>query len=226
MEKKTVGQYITERRKQLGLRQADLGAKLSYSVQAISKMEKGLSQPAGALMPALCNALQVSLEDIYTLNPNPAKENPVPPFDGLIFAQNLAYLRVREGASQYALAAKLGISKRSVTNYERGVSVPSYEVVSAYLSHFNLTPSTLYNTTLTPKAAAKPSIGRRIIWGSIGALAIAAAIVGATSPLWMNQKNNQYQEAYDPNASSSQNDDASSSSSSSNDIQTLSFFDD
>jgi transcriptional regulator with XRE-family HTH domain len=215
MEQIKIGTYISERRKALGLRQADLGAKLSYSVQAISKMEKGQSSPAGALLPALCNALGISLEDLFARNEKPEKANPVPPFDGLTFAQNISFLRIREGISQYALAKALHISKRSVANYERGVSVPSFDVVEVYLKHYNLTPSALFNSTLAPKPATHPSVAKRIIWGSFGALAIAAIIVGATSPLWLKKTSDDYNQAYVPETSSSSSSSSNETSSSS-----------
>jgi len=184
VETKTIGLFIAERRKELGLRQADLGEKVSYSVQAISKMEKGLSQPAGALVPALCNALNLSLNDFFAMEKPTAKPNTVAPFDGLTFAENIAYLRLKEGLSQYALANAIKVSKRSIANYERGVSVPNFDVVSAYVKRFGVIPSDLYFTTLTPKPSQKPHLGRRIIWSSFGALAIVGIAIAATFPLW------------------------------------------
>ncbi|MCI2111580.1 MAG: transcriptional regulator [Bacilli bacterium] len=222
MAEKTIGQFIAERRKGLGLRQIDLGKRVNYSVQAISKMEKGLSQPAGALVPALCNALDISIDEFFAMERKPGKKNPVPPFDGLTFAENISYLRLKEGLSQYALALIIKVSKRSIANYERGVSVPSWEVVDAYLKHFGLTPGALYFTTLAPKAAAKTKIGGKIVWGSIGALAIAAIIVGVTSPFWMRRIENAAKGAYVADTACSSQETSSSSSEGSS-VQVSSF---
>lgn len=223
VENSNIGSFIAERRKELGLRQADLGEKVSYSLQAISKMENGLSQPAGALIPALCNALQISLNDFFAMEKPTTKQNTVAPFDGLTFAENIAYLRLKEGLSQYALAGAIKVSKRSIANYERGVSVPSFDVVAAYVRHFGVIPSDLYFTTLTPKPSQKPHLGRKIIWSTFGALAVVGIAVAATIPLWGAQNELPYRGAYVPGSSSISVSQDLSSSGESSSVQTLTF---
>jgi Predicted transcriptional regulators len=223
VETNKIGSFIAERRKELGLRQADLGEKVSYSVQAISKMEKGLSQPAGALIPALCNALEISLNNFFAMEKPTAKQNAVAPFDGLTFAENIAYLRLKEGLSQYALANAIKVSKRSIANYERGVSVPGFDVVSAYVKHFGVIPSDLYFTTLTPKPSQKPHLGRRIIWSTFGALAVVGISVAATFPLWGAQNELGGNKAFVPDSTSSAVSQSVSSSSASSSVEISSF---
>lgn len=178
MEKMTIGQYIALRRKSLGLRQTDLGEKLSYSVQAISKIEKGQSEPAGATLPSLANALKVSLEDLFALNENPENNlNKCPPFDNVTFSQNFAYLRLKENLSQKDLARILGISKRSVANYEQGTGVPSYESIKKLLAHFSLNASQLYFQTLSPTQVNKQKLIRRSIWAVLGSFVLAGVAI-------------------------------------------------
>lgn len=225
MTNSKIGQFIADRRKELGMRQIDLGKKVSYSVQAISKIEKGLSEPAGTLLPSLCNALELTLEDFFAMSVSSGRKNPVPSFDGLTFAENISYLRLKEGLSQHALAAIIKVSKRSVANYERGSSVPNFSVVQAYVSHFGLTPSNLYFTTLTPKVAPKNHIKGKIIWGTFGSLAILAAVIGGTSPLWMKKNAANYQGAYIPEETTSSSSAPATDSSSSSSIEISSYDD-
>jgi Predicted transcriptional regulators len=114
----SLGNYVANRRKALGLRQSDLAEALGYSVQAISKFENGNSEMDLTSLPKLAALLSLSLNDLFSEAVTPKGPACSLRFDGEILANNLAYLRNQKGLSQAELAETLGVSKRSIANYE------------------------------------------------------------------------------------------------------------
>lgn len=60
----TLSQSIRQRRKELGLTQAELATKLDYSEKTVSKWENGTGVPPTYILPRLALALQVSLDQL------------------------------------------------------------------------------------------------------------------------------------------------------------------
>lgn len=70
--KKPIPVKISERRKALGLTQEKLGALLGVSPQAVSKWENAECLPDLTLIPALCEALRISADELLEVPPQPA----------------------------------------------------------------------------------------------------------------------------------------------------------
>lgn len=70
--KKPIPIKISERRKALGLTQERLGTLLGVSPQAVSKWENAECLPDLTLIPALCEALRISADDLLDVPPQPA----------------------------------------------------------------------------------------------------------------------------------------------------------
>jgi len=67
------GKKISELRKKNNLTQADLGAKLNVSAQAVSKWENGLSEPDIQSLKNLCIIFNISLDELLDVETQPAK---------------------------------------------------------------------------------------------------------------------------------------------------------
>jgi transcriptional regulator with XRE-family HTH domain len=146
-----IGQFVANRRKKLGYSQSDLAAYLCYSDTAISKFEAGLSSPPMSLVPALANFLQVSVDDLVKKNPNPAPLKVLnPPFDAENCIQNLAALRISRHLKQSEECEILGISKRTVINYEKGTSLPSLNVLDTLLKYYQVSCRAFFYEKLCP----------------------------------------------------------------------------
>lgn len=73
--KKPLSLKISERRKALGLTQEKLGTLLGVSPQAVSKWENDECLPDLTLIPALCEALCISADDLLEVTPHLAGRN-------------------------------------------------------------------------------------------------------------------------------------------------------
>ena len=61
-----IGKEISKRRKEKGMTQADIAAKLGVSVQAVSKWERGLSKPRMEILDKLACFLNLKVETQLT----------------------------------------------------------------------------------------------------------------------------------------------------------------
>jgi transcriptional regulator with XRE-family HTH domain len=62
---KIIGETIRRLREQRGLTQTGVGEMLGVTFQQIQKYERGTNSIAAARIPGLCNALGVSLEELF-----------------------------------------------------------------------------------------------------------------------------------------------------------------
>ncbi len=175
-----LGAYCALRRKQLGLRQSDVAAKLGYTVQAISRFENGLSAMGLSSLPILANVLQVSLDDLFAENPAPAAFEENPGFDPEAFAHNLAYFRQQKGLSQTQMALALGCNRRNLANYEKGVSQPTLDFVVSYLAYSKIKPSMLFGPeqVASPVVLPKKHHAKAILLFAALALALSGGATG------------------------------------------------
>ena len=64
MDQIKIGKFISERRKQLNLTQAQLAEKLNITDRAVSKWETGRSLPDASIMLDLCSILNITVNDL------------------------------------------------------------------------------------------------------------------------------------------------------------------
>lgn len=74
-DKKSFGQYICKRRKELGLTQKDFAEKLYITESAVSKWERGLSYPDITLIRDICEILSVSEHELLTASEDTKARN-------------------------------------------------------------------------------------------------------------------------------------------------------
>ena len=66
----SIGNRISKYRREKGLTQEELAAKLGVSSQAVSKWENDASCPDISLLPQLCRTLGISTDELLTGNNN------------------------------------------------------------------------------------------------------------------------------------------------------------
>lgn len=64
LDSKKIGQFIAEKRKNVGLTQQQVANKLNISFQAVSKWENGTTYPNIELLYELSNLLEVSVDEL------------------------------------------------------------------------------------------------------------------------------------------------------------------
>ena len=66
MDQVKIGKFIAERRRGVGLTQAQLAEKLGITDRAISKWETGKTMPDSSLMLELCDILEITVNDLLS----------------------------------------------------------------------------------------------------------------------------------------------------------------
>lgn len=66
MDQIKIGKFIAERRKQVGLTQAQLAEQLNITDRAVSKWETGKTMPDSSIMLELCGILGISVNDLLS----------------------------------------------------------------------------------------------------------------------------------------------------------------
>ena len=142
MGKMNFGAYISWRRKQLGHTQKELADLLHYTPQAISRLESTEGSLSCDLIPVICSFLECSVDDLYLRG-----EETHPATDEAEFltqdqlAARLSLIREAYRLNQEDLAAKIGISAKSLCNYEKGRQIPPFAVIELFCDYFHVLPS-------------------------------------------------------------------------------------
>ncbi len=71
-------EIIRRRRREKGMNQEELGARVHIGKNAVGAWESGRSRPDLSSVPVICEALGISLEDFFGLPKEPAKKQEVP----------------------------------------------------------------------------------------------------------------------------------------------------
>lgn len=84
------------------------------------------------------------------------------------FKDNLLYLRKKNNFSQLFLAEKLGIGRTTITNYEKGLSEPDYEMLSKIATMLDITVDDLLKRELNDGNVEQLKQGQPIAVPGIG----------------------------------------------------------
>lgn len=195
MKSEGLGSYVSQRRRLFSLTQTDLAKALGYTAQSISKFEAGESQISILVLPKLANLLNESLDDLLNQKANPAPLSvPNPQFEEKNLMCNLIALRQQKGFSQSKEAEILGVTKRSIINYEQGESYPSLDALCRLLTYHKISAKTFYFEQIEPLSLSKITVVSsrkpfRGLWIGLLTFAAVALVVGCTSPLWVPSLN-------------------------------------
>jgi transcriptional regulator with XRE-family HTH domain len=217
MKQEDLGHFVSQRRKNLELRQSDLGETLGYTAQAISVFEAGQSKISVTVLPELANLLKLSLDDLLNRNvpatPFTGKNDPI---NAKLVAHNLVALRTKKGLSLAEEGNVLGVSKRTIINYEQGNSLPTLDVVDALLEYYDLTPSAFFYQSIELPLTSPVFSRKRVAFrkGLIGFM-IAFLVLGVGTAIAVPLIINANQPKTDSHIGSLESDSGTSSSSSS-----------
>lgn len=152
MDSNNLGSFVAERRKKLGKSQSDLALALHYTNQSISSFEKGDTSPSITVLPSLADFLQLSLDDLLSANRDPAPfVGGNPSYVPENIRVNIVALRNSRGLSQSYEGTVLGVSRRTIIHYEKGMSSPSLDTLETLLRFYNITASAFFYENLEEK---------------------------------------------------------------------------
>lgn len=188
MESKiSLARYIRLRREALGKSQQALADELYYTQQAISRLESVAETFPYASLDTLCRALDCSPDDLYLRNLND------PHYAGPLFKEEelgevLKRLREKQNVSKSEFASAIGITERSLRNYENGVTLPSWKVIESLCDAFDLLPSGLAKREEPAPAPMKKMPKAPVLLGVVG-LSIVLAASMTLMPFLLQKKN-------------------------------------
>lgn len=119
--------YLRERK---GETQKDISSLLKVSEMTISRYESGENEPELKRIVALANHFEVSLDEIITARMN--EEIP-------LYLKNLRYFRTKYEMTQRDIAELLGVSQKSISQYEKCERTPTIENVTKMADYFGVT---------------------------------------------------------------------------------------
>ena len=195
------GKHLKELRLAAKITQSGLAEKLNLHPQTVSKWERGLSEPDIAQLGDLAAALGITLERL--LGKEEAERSYTGNFQAEAFGKMLSELRAGRGESQEELAAVMSASPDAISRWERGISCPDLERLSALADHFEIPASKLYCGYSEPPAAESVAIIRkRKRLSFVGIAATATILLFAVILLftfWLNREPSLYTVTLDGN---------------------------
>lgn len=188
------GKHLKELRLAAKITQSGLAEKLNLHPQTVSKWERGLSEPDIAQLGDLAAALGITLERL--LGKEEVERSYTGNFQAEAFGKMLSELRAGRGESQEELAAVMSASPDAISRWERGISCPDLERLSALADHFEIPASKLYCGYSEPPAAESVAIIRkRKRLSFVGIAATATILLLAVILLftfWLNREPSLY----------------------------------
>ncbi|MBR5742760.1 MAG: helix-turn-helix transcriptional regulator [Clostridia bacterium] len=97
-DQKKIGAFLAEERKKKNLTQTGLAEKLGVSNRSVSRWENGKTMPDYALLPPLCEALGISVNELFAAERLPAAPPPAPQYDENVLRILKEYHRMKKNA--------------------------------------------------------------------------------------------------------------------------------
>lgn|GEM_PF-4500649 len=173
--KESLGIFIAQCRKARGLSQAELAEKVFMSPQAISSIEKNSSSLSLDTAKRIAEALGIGLNDLYSREMPKKAKTPAKDLDEKQIAGNLQNAREKSGMSRMDVANAMGISERTVRNYENGQRTPSFQYVESLTE---LTHNDFNSFFVTAKSRPHIPLSRVLILVGAGAIAVGGGGAG------------------------------------------------
>lgn len=203
------GEFLGNRRTEIGISQNELSSILGYSPQLISLWESGKSSPSLGIWSKYASTLKLDLEGF--LSGKIKKDNDycdAIAFDVVNFSSTLKSLRKEKGLSQKQLAEKVSANDKTISKWESGASLPSYQQFLKLCELYGLSYDELYFSLNRAPAPVKASKLNKlfIIIPSIIALASISAnayfLVDKYNPKRSSQESSPSSSLYESSPSS------------------------
>ena len=134
-----LNEFISHRRKELGLSLTQLASAINYTPQAISRIEKGIVSVSLTLVVPLSRTLKVSIKsfinsDINSIEPYKEKGE----FDNIAFCTYLNKIIKEKDITQSSVVNATGINRNKFSKITRGESLPTIQEFKKLAEYFNV----------------------------------------------------------------------------------------
>lgn len=144
MKNSSLGNFILNRRKELGLSLKDIADSLNVSASTIYKWEKNERIPDLYMIGDLCKILKISIEGLVDGKFIQDNKYENERFNIDVFSKNFSIIRKLKGYSLVSLAKELEISYQTISKWERAESLPNIYVLKNCAQLFGITLTELY----------------------------------------------------------------------------------
>lgn len=155
MDKKLLGTYIKNRRKELNISMNELADSLGISFQAVHKWEKGEASPDFTILGDLCYILKINLDDLLELKTPSEEYFETRKFNYEEFGITLKKCLNHHNISQLYLSKKTGIGQSTISNIITQKSYPTIAQFITLCKFLNVSYSDLYYSTIKPTIKPK-----------------------------------------------------------------------
>lgn len=155
MDKKLLGNYIKNRRKELNISMNELADSIGISFQAVHKWEKGEAAPDFTILGDLCNILKIKLDDLLELKIPNDECIETRKFNYEEFGITLKKCLNYHNISQLELSKKTGIGQSTISNIITQKSYPTIPQFITLCKFLNVSYSDLYYSTINPTIKPK-----------------------------------------------------------------------
>ena len=93
------------------------------------------------------------------------------------FSSNLKRIRKRENLSQDLLAEKLGVTRQTISNWERGNSYPDLDMLVRISEILNSNPNELLYPPVKNKKSYMDRLIKKTIWGKLAIVVFAVSFL-------------------------------------------------
>lgn len=150
-----IGKNINHLRKSTGLTQADLADRIGKTKGVIVEYEKGRSVPPASTLIQLSEIFEVSIDELLNIDIEFARkqEEFSDNKKSNSIGKNVNFLRKSAGITQTKLAELINKTTPTISDYEKGRSLPPIDVILELCRIFNVNIDEFVNKDLTVEDA-------------------------------------------------------------------------
>ena len=172
-----IGEFLSYRRKQLGLSLSDVGNVVGCTPQAIYRYEKGIVKIDISLVGSFCHILDLSLESFFKMDPNFIEPRQgVEEFSQENFCAILKQEFSKDTLLSIKIASKLSTSLARVEKWANGLSLPSVGEFLILSENIGYTPADLYLGKPKKKKITPHTKWKLPLIGLVSCLIVSACI--------------------------------------------------
>lgn len=154
-DKMPMNSFINHRRTKLGLSQREFARQIFCSPQVVSRFEKEDPDFPLDVLPRICDSLHYAPSDVFERETRHVSKKRNAPIDPKLIATNIKVIRLNLGLTQIEFSECFKRCRRTIRNYEKGISMPTFRFAEELLSIYPISPDEFLYSPITPRTSRK-----------------------------------------------------------------------